>query len=109
MKTKHTPGPWQFRSMPPRKYYVFADPINYYGDIALVNQYSENSEEHAKANAKLIAAAPELLEVCIALVDHMQSMRKYVAENSNLRGVIIEEVAAAKMWEGEKAIKKATE
>ncbi len=40
-------------------------------DIALVREYAK--EDEAKANAHLIAAAPELLEMCIATLEDLES------------------------------------
>lgn len=75
MKTKHTPGPW------------FA--VDYSGTICIQDGhmyddrdllcydpvFSDNdplSKEEVDANAKLIVAAPELLEACIAALEHHQ-------------------------------------
>lgn len=63
MKTKHTPGPWHRTG-------AIKEAINTNDKhIAMVNFSHHGSisdvfgEEH-EANAKLIAAAPELLEAC---------------------------------------------
>lgn len=65
MSTKHTPGPWYA--------------IEYAGmwDIQSVDEYSQDNnlldmenDDRAEANAKLIAAAPELLEALVNVFEH---------------------------------------
>jgi len=71
MSTQHTPGPWM-RTHGSGRYYIKTDKQS----IATV--FSSNGEfgcptnptsEQASANARLIAAAPELLALLIELVD----------------------------------------
>lgn len=60
-KSKHTAGPW----------HVFKDEIND-GDgltVARVVRFVPLYREQSDANARLIAAAPDLLEACKAIVD----------------------------------------
>jgi N-acetyl-anhydromuramyl-L-alanine amidase AmpD len=54
---KHTPGPWEFNG---GRQVVFQDSERYKDCDLWDIQYEDESE--MKANAKLIAAAPELLE-----------------------------------------------
>ena len=60
METKHTPGPWmqplQANSVTIRHPHVISDN----GEIAIATW--QGSEQVTNANARLIAAAPELLE-----------------------------------------------
>lgn len=50
--TQHTPGPWHVRP-------------NNGGRFTLIDQQSSDpSSEESRANARLISAAPELLEAC---------------------------------------------
>jgi len=65
METKHTPGPWD----------VCEDDINVYApnsDTAITNQdhICAPDKVEAAANARLIAAAPELLEALRVLLAH---------------------------------------
>lgn len=82
---KHTPGPWF-----PIEYAGFWDLAQNpnYSDYSLLNE--DNYGEEAQANAKLAAAAPDLLEALIEII--RISDRKHNA------------------WDkGKEAIKKATE
>ena len=59
MSTAHTPGPW-----------VFEDEFVRAGDVVIADPYCEETAStrpgEMEANARLIAAAPELLEACEA-------------------------------------------
>lgn len=57
-KLKHTPGPWQLKGLnPPRIYADEGKEI-----IAQCDSGGEMTQGQEKANARLIASAPELLE-----------------------------------------------
>ena len=65
-KTKHTPAPWKIgRGGPNPKDPVFwrTDVLNSSSTIRIA-RVSGVGEETSKANARLIAAAPDLLEAC---------------------------------------------
>jgi hypothetical protein len=64
MTTKHTPAPWSVDGF---------DVLNGYFHIAKVTVHSH---ETSKANTKLIAAAPDLLE---ALTDVLDAFERYSA------------------------------
>lgn len=64
MHAKHTPGPWATKptaSLGPQ-YAVYPEESG--RDVALVYDH----DEHTEANARLIAAAPGLLEACKRLL-----------------------------------------
>lgn len=100
MKTKHTPGPWlyspHYREHAQGHIYLpnanedEAHTINLVGAAAM-------SQEQLDANAKLIAAAPDLLQ---ALKGFIHS----VEHEGEVHGRIVDAVRNAK-----EAIKKATE
>ena len=69
MNTKHTPGPWSIGDST-----IVYDDNGY--EIAFI--YKNENIEHAPANAKLIAAAPELL----AALQYVEEHRK----NGYMRG-----------------------
>jgi hypothetical protein len=72
MKTKHTKGKWETQgSLDNIEVIVKTSIDGLYSRIAHVanwDQYPPNYEE-AEANAKLIAAAPELLETLIEILE----------------------------------------
>ena len=77
MTTQHTPGPWEIgRASAPN---TGATPIRWKGEnIAWAcgkdSAHRFNSET-ARSNARLIAAAPELLEALQGYVAHIESCR----------------------------------
>ena len=65
----HTPGPWQYECTIDEPfnsdgvaYRVFADEERFVAEVFICR-----SDEEATANARLIAAAPDLLEYCKSL------------------------------------------
>lgn len=61
MKTKHTPGPWKWvgtKSNPKSRSYLRGGESGFESVGCCLNDFTEN-----EANAVLIAAAPELLEL----------------------------------------------
>lgn len=62
----HTPGPWEFIS--PALHFVpgIRDPDGFY--VATVSDYTPDLER-AEANGRLLAAAPDLLAACEAILD----------------------------------------
>lgn len=68
MNTKHTPGPWEFKS-----YADFdIDITSEDSVIATTGHDPSYSYEEEKANARLIAAAPDLLELLKSLEQHLR-------------------------------------
>ena len=66
MTVQHTPGPWSAEIPSASNGYVWIDPVDgCCGEIATVWNTHDNSE----ANARLIAAAPDLLEALKAVVN----------------------------------------
>lgn len=67
--SSHTPGPWNAVKSQPRIYWIDAhEQPCAYGHIATVFEGGKDPDENA-ANARLIAAAPDLLAALEALVD----------------------------------------
>lgn len=80
---KHTPGPWKHRHTPLR---------GIANDVYCVD-WSEDQEEvaeivHGEANARLIAAAPDLLEACETAVSILRAL-------GHTRGGSYEDICAA--------------
>jgi hypothetical protein len=67
--TMHTPGPWTLD--PSRKYY--AHPVIRHHGIVVVTLAAQGpaNNEECRANARLIAAAPELLEALKRACNHL--------------------------------------
>ena len=77
--SKHTPGPWRYKldggQDSDTRHAVLADSTGlwvaatYRSGTSAKNHRSQEAEAEAKANARLIAAAPELLEALQELCD----------------------------------------
>lgn len=72
---KYTPGPWEIgKFWPSSKREELSEceitPVGEFAILAHVYR-PDRSKEEAEANAHLIAAAPELLEACIKMYDHI--------------------------------------
>ena len=71
MNTKHTPGPWKVKIavLNPR------DPMFYKADVLCggirIAQVAGVGEENSNANARLISAAPELLQACKDVLERL--------------------------------------
>jgi len=61
MSTNHTPGPWKLLDNA-----ILSESINYAGNF-IVTELSPRADAEHLANARLIAAAPALLEIAIAV------------------------------------------
>lgn len=61
--SKHTPGPWRFTEIDSpsggKQHAIVGIP---FGDVVAVTSYPFHGREAMEANARLIAAAPDLLE-----------------------------------------------
>jgi hypothetical protein len=81
MKSLHTPGPWTFDGLK-----VEGDSDGHRHDVALVQAtpFHLRETEDAFANARLIAAAPELFKVCkAALADYAQGVADEEVDGDN--------------------------
>lgn len=91
---KHTPGPW---------YVIGAEVFKDIGDqrwaVAVAHDWSEDTAE----NARLIAAAPALLEALRFALRDMEATRAQVASHAPNVGVLAASIAQAR-----DAIRKAT-
>lgn len=99
-ETKHTPGPW--RIIINRHPLDFTIAGSLPGDHYRLQVATVQGLKASEANAKLIAAAPELLAALVALFENCSMIHKYWGENCN------SEQAQAAMEAGRAAISKAT-
>lgn len=65
-KSKHTPGPWIWPGLGPRKIYAPCQHGNRLIATVHVFGYPWTSRAESEANIHLIESAPELLEACAA-------------------------------------------
>ena len=71
MERKHTPGPWKFHANGDANDYSILGPNNNWV-IAFI-QNGEIWTEQQLANAKLIAAAPDMLEALVKWINYFES------------------------------------
>lgn len=73
----HTPGPWTHKATAgDHDFAVYPEATG--RDVALVRDFNE-------ANARLIAAAPEMLEALQQLYEHCSMVHKHWGDGSNQR------------------------
>lgn len=88
-KLKHTPGPWNYNKITKLVQYDFYDIC----EISDNNGYPEN-----EANARLISAAPEMLETLIEICDHfcvLDNIKSGMNPKEGLAGKIINAIERA--------------
>lgn len=68
MSSKHTPGPWSYSKGERHNFFYIDSPS---GDVVYVTESLQ--PDHVEANARLIAAAPELLENLIGCMEALAS------------------------------------
>lgn len=77
MENKYTPGPWQVESASIRgetlEYFVRVDGA----DVAIASDISSENGSPSKANAQLIAAAPDLYAVLSELEESCEYWSEY--------------------------------
>lgn len=103
----HTPAPWTFERHPSGSQY-FGNIIGHYtpGIIRTITcQLRYGTPEEQEANARLIAAAPELLEACKAALPHLADLvARTCGEAKEFGGSFADRIAYDKV---EAAIQKA--
>lgn len=101
MNTKHTPGPWTVKG---RKMEARIHGNVEGGPVAIVPYVTEwASNVYDEANARLIAAAPDLLAALVKLEDFM----RWAQDNADTRG-FLDAVDHANVTQAQQAIAKAT-
>lgn len=84
--SKHTPGPWKATRRYPNAFQVFADnvhicEIDHWGVRQTDLTSDLKPEGEPEANARLIAAAPELLEGCKAMLPLVDGLWRQLGES----------------------------
>lgn len=70
--SKHTPGPWCVRDLPTQQRYIGPSEDGGAPSVALVLARVNVPDERLAADARLIAAAPDLLEALCLAVEAMK-------------------------------------
>ena len=70
--SKHTPGPWYVDTQAKRADYIRANGDELPGTCAIAQICSRGGWSESNANARLIAAAPDLLEALIECAARLQ-------------------------------------
>lgn len=83
---RHTPGPWRFELAPNGGFDIEKDPndLGRYMVIATRNPHPERAAE-MHANARLIAAAPDMLNALRSLLRHAERMQDVMDEECGIR------------------------
>ncbi len=76
--SKHTPGPWRASELG-----VLSDKLTSYGNWYVCSLIDPDNEEH-KANARLIAAAPELLDVAREAAEWLDLLKQNYPDMAGL-------------------------
>ena len=92
MTAKHTPGPWRMKYDVAGHYNVFGPDRTFIVEVA-----AHGGSAPDNANARLIAAAPELLEACLSMTNLLQAtIVKYVGNGTILTDAEWDQVGQAR-------------
>lgn len=102
-KQTHTPGPWQKESDGAGEFGIHADAGRTWKFVAMVTANGQGSavvtEAEAEANARLVAAAPELLAACELALAYMERHSvpapEYVTARANDLNILRAAIAKA--------------
>ncbi len=102
METKHTKGEWSFQDLPAHnRYGIYSNESEF-----LAVAFYQKTKAEAEANAKLICAAPQLLESLIEAQKLIEVVRQYMPKSiKNTDKFHFENISANVI---NKAINKAT-
>lgn len=90
--SKHTPGPWRFNKRDEMDVAIWgSDGFTICGDVYVIADVSfpekNDAYGHEEANARLIAAAPDLLEALEAAIEHGLVPKSSASEGGAMRHV----------------------
>lgn len=86
--SKHTPGPWCVRDLPTAQRYIGPSNDGGASSVALVLARVNLPDEQIAADAKLVAAAPELLAALNRLMGGTTTMQDAADANKQARAAI---------------------
>lgn len=87
MKNQHTPGPWAVSP--------YNNIVSKNGTVAKTEQMPGNDDEERKANAHLIAAAPDLLSALQEMMSVFQDHEQYDEESAEVVSIARAAIAKA--------------
>jgi len=99
--SKHTPGPWEYQEQSDAYTHIVRGPDNLF-----ICQLAQTTSSEIEANARLIAAAPELLEALNGYMSAVDQMNLAMDDGINVHGAISAITGWAEMASA--AIAKAT-
>jgi len=101
--TQHTPGPWELSNDHKPSPYVIRQ-VGRFGGLASVKFHGFNKTERAReeqtANARLIAAAPDLLNALRSILDSFVTGEHYETKNPYSRPYVQDALKAIAKAEG---------
>ena len=86
-ENKHTPGPWEVHSLQGAYYWV-SDAESDGQTVCVFNHREMDRPDEIPANARLIAAAPDLLEACEASLEALSETIHCIDLRRQLKRVI---------------------
>ena len=103
-KGKHTPGPWKVcKTELSNDYYITAQCEHERAVVCELSMIEGNSIGNTENNARLIAAAPELLEACKASLKTLELKKKWgnghVQSDNTLIGILSSAIEKAEVSE----------
>ncbi len=106
METKHTEGEWTMSKQDSNMYSVHAPGRLNGTPVAMINPFNKDVHPEAvEANAKLMTAAPELLEQLSEITELVEGLKELGAFNGMSAKHAISEIN----FRSKKAIRRATE
>jgi hypothetical protein len=99
--SKHTPGPWRWGEFSDRRFYVSQEDgapyTPHYSDVAtlIAETVSDERRSIQRANARLIAAAPCLLEALKDVLARIQNSGEWWMDEPTRGGFDVEKICAA--------------
>jgi hypothetical protein len=97
MSAKHTPGPWQVNHNNPLQVCDADGEVRGCAPIATAWTPTQQITREAVANARLIAAAPELLEALKGAVDVLRSQLGFLQHADDIEKIDAARAAIAKV------------
>jgi hypothetical protein len=92
MKTEHTEGPWEIETKGSRHFIDGADQLT----VAYVDRAGVRDRQEIEANARLIAAAPDLLTALTEMLNQFGHYCEHTADPSEVKAQSVARAVIAK-------------